>query len=163
MAEMRRADRRIDDDAELRGILERCHVVRVGFADAEGPFIMPVNYGYVWRGLADPVPLTLYAHSAPQGRKARALARGGSAAIEIDEPLGAVSGRTACAWSFAYRSVMGVGALRTLSDDEGKRAALRLIMEHEAGPGEWEFPHAALDRVLVWAVDVSEVSGKANR
>ena len=129
MAEMRRADRRIDDDAELRGILERCHVMRVGFADAEGPFIMPVNYGYVWRGLADPVPLTLYAHSAPKGRKARALARGGSAAIEIDEPLGAVSGRTACAWAFAYRSVMGVGALRTLSDDDEVLITLMTIYD----------------------------------
>lgn len=162
MANMRRTDREIRDDGEMRGVLERCHVVRVGFADAEGPFIVPVNYGFVWRGLDEAVPLTVYAHSAREGRKARAIARGGTAAIEIDEPLGAIAGRTACAYSFSYRSIMGTGDVRAVTDKDEKREALRLVMEHEAGPGAWDFPQAAVDRVLVWAVDVRALTGKAH-
>lgn len=162
MAEMRRADREIRDDDETRDVLERCHVVRVGFFDEEGPFIVPVNYGFVWRGRDAAVPLTVYAHSALARRKARAIARGGTVAIEIDEPLGAIVGRTACAYSFAYRSIMGTGDVRVVEDDAEKREALQRVMEHEAGPGAWDFPQAALDRVLVWAVDVRELSGKAH-
>lgn len=162
MAEMRRADRKICDDEEMRDLFERCHVLRVGFADAEGPFIVPVNYGFNWRGLADAFPVTLYAHSALQGRKARAIARGGRVAVEMDEPLGVMPGRTACAHSFAYRSIMGAGEVRTVTDDAEKRAALRLIMDRETGSAAWDIPQAALDRVLVWAVDVGELSGKAH-
>lgn len=38
--------REIKDPAELEKVLDACKVVRIGTMDAEGMFIVPVNFGY---------------------------------------------------------------------------------------------------------------------
>lgn len=46
MREMRLAKREITDPEVLKEIVEECDTVRLGLTDAEGMFIVPVNYGY---------------------------------------------------------------------------------------------------------------------
>ena len=48
MAHMRLAKREITDGKELRSVIEKCTVLRIGGRDEEGMFIVPVNYGYEW-------------------------------------------------------------------------------------------------------------------
>ena len=63
---MRRAEKEVKDLEQLEEILRDCNTVRIGTQDAEGMFIVPVNYGYdLTEG-----QLTLYLHSAREGRKA---------------------------------------------------------------------------------------------
>lgn len=77
---MRRAEKEVKDLEQLEEILRDCNTVRIGTQDAEGMFIVPVNYGYdLTEG-----QLTLYLHSAREGRKAAAFRRGGAVAFEMD-------------------------------------------------------------------------------
>ena len=81
---MRRAEKEVKDLEQLEEILRDCNTVRIGTQDAEGMFIVPVNYGYdLTEG-----QLTLYLHSAREGRKAAAFRRGGAVAFEMDGGAG---------------------------------------------------------------------------
>ena len=68
---MRRKDRQVEDRAEIADILNRSLVCRLGLQDEEGMYIVPLNYGYRWKE-TEAAP-TLYFHSAPDGRKIRAI------------------------------------------------------------------------------------------
>ena len=66
---MRRAEKEVKDLEQLEEILRDCNTVRIGTQDAEGMFIVPVNYGYdLTEG-----QLTLYLHSAREGRAVTAV------------------------------------------------------------------------------------------
>ena len=80
MRQMRRINRQITDREKLRQIIEDCKVVRIGAMDAEGLFVLPVNYGYDLEGDR----LTLYIHSAKEGRKAELFLEGAEVAFEMD-------------------------------------------------------------------------------
>ena len=83
---MRRAEKEVKDLEQLEEILRDCNTVRIGTQDAEGMFIVPVNYGYdLTEG-----QLTLYLHSAREGRKAAAFRRGGAEPQEKYEALNAI-------------------------------------------------------------------------
>ena len=46
---MRRADREVTDCEQIEGIIAACRIVHVGYADAEGLTIVPLNFGYEWQ------------------------------------------------------------------------------------------------------------------
>ena len=82
MRQMRLEKREIKDPAELEKVLDACKVVRIGTMDAEGMFIVPVNFGYEF--CQKERSLKLYIHSAKEGRKAEAFAENPNVAIEMD-------------------------------------------------------------------------------
>lgn len=45
---MRLAKREITDADELRALVERAQVVRIGAVDSQGVFVVPVNFGFEW-------------------------------------------------------------------------------------------------------------------
>ena len=76
MRTMRLKKREIRDKEVLRDLIDGCSVVRIGAADEEGMFIVPVNYGYELLEKEDgTLDWKLYFHSAAQGRKAEAFAK----------------------------------------------------------------------------------------
>ena len=71
--EMRRARREVTELAELRSIVDRSRVLHVGSSDDEGPFVVPMSYGYEVLGEKDDEPRWVFwMHSAGEGRKAEA-------------------------------------------------------------------------------------------
>lgn len=105
--------------------------------DGDGMFVVPVNYGYRWHKKQDGAEsLSLYLHSAREGRKAEAFFAGGKGgvrvAIELEEDRGNITGTFACAYSRSYRSIMGSGIVFAVDDPSEKEQALRLIMAHAA-------------------------------
>ena len=115
---MRRAEKEVKDLEQLEEILRDCNTVRIGTQDAEGMFIVPVNYGYdLTEG-----QLTLYLHSAQEGRKAAAFRRGGAVAFEMDCGHQLMTAEQACSYSCAYRSIMGSGTIRELTEPQEKYA-----------------------------------------
>ena len=155
---MRRAEKEVKDLEQLEEILRDCNTVRIGTQDAEGMFIVPVNYGYdLTEG-----QLTLYLHSAREGRKAAAFRRGGAVAFEMDCGHQLMTAEQACSYSCAYRSIMGSGTIRELTDLEKKRTALNAIMVHMTGR-EWELPAEQVDRTAVFALRAAEWTGKSNQ
>ena len=185
---MRLAKREVTDTETLRAMIDACKTVRLGLADSEGIFIVPVNFGYTWDVPAqDPripngtasmstrpgaVParpgaaphLTLWIHSAAEGRKATALAAASAAAtpvaIEMDIEDGLIRGSYACAYSFAYRSIMGTGIACAVTSPSEKWQGLERIMEHLAPGEEAAYATEAIERVAVWRIDVTAFTGK---
>ena len=155
---MRRAEKEVKDLEQLEEILRDCNTVRIGTQDAEGMFIVPVNYGYdLTEG-----QLTLYLHSAREGRKAASFRRGGAVAFEMDCGHALRPAATACGHSFTYRSIMGSGTIRELTGLEEKRTALNAIMVHMTGR-EWELLAEQVDRTAVFALRAAEWTGKSNQ
>lgn len=151
---MRRAHRAVTSGEDLAAIIGRCEVVRVGSCDAEGPFIVPMSFGFE-RGERDGRSAwTFWLHSAQEGRKVDAWRADPRVALELDVPSGVIRGDFACAYSFAYESVMASGVVAPVTDEAEKRHGLALIMAHMAPDQPVTFSDEAVRRVAVWRVDV---------
>lgn len=165
---MRLAKREIVDEDELHGLVEGCQVLRAGAVDDEGMFIVPVNFGVVWRGrnaAADDEPIaSFYIHSAREGRKAACWSSGGAEgvpiAIELDRDNGNITGSYACAYSRAYASVMGLGHIVEVTDEDERAHGLSLLMEHAAPGAPATFTPEAIARVAIFRIDVTQLTGK---
>lgn len=157
---MRRAHREIVDRQELRDVIERARVVRVGFTDPEGMAIVPMNYGIEWPADEEGISCTFWLHSASEGRKADAWAKGADVALELDVEHGVTTGDYACAYSYAYESVMAWGRISAVTETAEKRHGLELIMAHMAPGAPVVFSDEAITRVAVWRIDVTRMTGK---
>ncbi len=163
MHEMRLSKRQITDSAAIRQIVEDAQVLRVGAQDADGMFIVPLNYGYTWD---DETQLpTFYLHSAREGRKAEAFCAGGAAgtkvAFEMDEDRGNITGSYSCAWSRSYRSIMGEGTIRLVEDEAERTHALELLMAHAApGAPAPTFSPEGMARVAIFRLDATHLTAK---
>lgn len=152
---MRRADKEVKDLDQLEEILRACTAVRIGVRDERGMFIVPMSYGYALEG----EKLTLFVHSAPEGRKVSAFRAGGEAAFEMDCGHALRPADTACGHSYTYRSIMGSGTIRELTEPQEKYEALNAIMRHMTGRN-WEMPEPAVARVSVFAIWAERWTGK---
>lgn len=155
---MRRKDREIRDPEQLEEILKECAVVRIGAQDEEGMFVVPMNFGYQLEG----EKLTLYVHSAPEGRKVTSFRKGGTVAFEMDCGHALRTADTACGHSFSYQSIMGTGTVAEVQDAEEKQKALEVIMAHLTGQA-WAVPSQGAERTAVFAIHVTAWTGKANQ
>ena len=155
---MRRADKEVKDLDQLEEILRACTPEWIGVRDERGMFIVPMSYGYALEG----EKLTLFVHSAPEGRKVSAFRAGGEAAFEMDCGHALRPADTACGHSYTYRSIMGSGTIRELTALEEKRTALNAIMVHMTGR-EWKLPEEQVGRTAVFALRAAEWTGKRNQ
>ena len=115
---MRRQKREVTSPEELRRILEKCQILRIGAMDEEGMFVVPVNYGFEWED-----ELLLYFHSAKEGRKADAFRKDPNVAFELDCGYEVITGDYACSYSAAYESIMGNGTVTLLETPEKRTGA----------------------------------------
>ena len=160
MSKLRRYKREVTDPDVIRQILEDCTVVRLGLQDAEGMFVIPLNFGYEYfPGEA----IRLYIHSAKEGRKAAAFAKCSQAAVELDCQDGLIRGDYACGYSMAYRSIMGSGVVRKLETNEEKIHGLTLLMGHLAPGASMDFQKQHLDAADIYCVEVREFTAKMRR
>lgn len=164
MRPMRLGKREIKGIENLRMIIEQCEVVRLGFTDEEGMFIVPVNFGYELKEEeTGEVSFVLYFHGAREGRKAEAIAADPRAAIEMDCRHELIRGDYTCSYSYAYQSIMGNGIVRELTGREEKIHGLTRIMEHLDPGAEIAFSDEMLKRTGVFAVEVKTFTGKERR
>ena len=158
---MRRHRRAVTDPADIHGIIERCHTVRLGLADAQGPFVVPLSFGYDWACTDGGRPqLTLWLHCAHEGRKLDAIAANPIVAFELDAELGVIGGDFACAYSLAYESVMGTGLARIATSPAEKLHGLERIMEHMAPGAPTHFSESAVAETTILAIEARELSAK---
>lgn len=188
---MRLAKREVTDPEQLRAIVDACPAVRIGAVDGEGVFVVPMSFGYDWEAGSEanadgdedadaserpgdgantaasnrPAPprLTLWLHSAREGRKAAAFDQEPQVAVEMDVQEGVLGGSAACAYSYAYRSIMGTGRIRRVTRPEEKRHGLARIMVHLDPAAPTDFADAAVERTNVYRIDLDRFTGKENR
>lgn len=161
---MRQAGRQLRSAGQLHDVVEACQTVRIACADEEGLFIVPMSFGYDWADPeeidADEPRLALWVHSAGAGRKADAFDREPRAAIEMDVQDGVIAGTYACAYSYAYRSIMGTGTIHRIQGTEAKRYGLTRIMQHLAPEASAGFTDQALARTNIYCIDIDHFTGK---
>lgn len=161
MREMRLKKREITDQATLREIVEKSAVVRIGVADEDGIFVIPLNFGYDWTIKKTGEPeWKIYIHSAQKGRKADAFRKHPVVAIEMDIERGVITGEYSCAYSCSYQSIMGSGKIRLLTEKEEKLHGLEKIMEHMVPDADIRFETNMIEAADVYCIDVTSFTGK---
>ncbi|MCH9276021.1 pyridoxamine 5'-phosphate oxidase family protein [Bifidobacterium amazonense] len=158
---MRRADREITDPARIGEIIARCDIVDVAYADAEGLTIVPLNFGYDYDEQTG--ALTLWMHSAKQGRKLDAIRAADNhlpVAFTMHADCEVIAGRTACNWGEAFTSIIGNGTASIANDLEERRHGLQRLMAHQAHMPHVEFTDTQVNSVTVWRIDTTRLTAK---
>ncbi|MGA9085644.1 MAG: pyridoxamine 5'-phosphate oxidase family protein [Methanoregula sp.] len=148
---MRRKDREITDKSAIESILNGAGVCRIGLADENEPYVVPVCFGY-----RDD---TIYIHSAPAGKKIGMLAKNPRCCIEVDNTDGPVRSDDPCQWEMRYTSVICTGTASILDDYAKKCAAMNCIMRHYGGP-EYRLSEKELERVCIVKISLDGMTGK---
>ena len=156
---MRRADRELTDVADIKRILAEAKVLHLGLVDDGRPYVVPLHYGYT---LENGV-LTLYLHSAKEGRKLDVLQKNARVAFVLETDVSLVSGGDLpCKYGAAYASVMGEGRATILTDPVEKTDALTMLMKTQTGRNFY-ITEAMTDTVAVLRIDVEAFTAKARQ
>jgi nitroimidazol reductase NimA-like FMN-containing flavoprotein (pyridoxamine 5'-phosphate oxidase superfamily) len=149
---MRRQDREIVSRREIDEILHGAQVLHLAFAVESEPYVIPISFGYDGE--------CLYLHTAKAGRKINRIAANPRICFQVERNVSLVTDpEDACAWSFAFESVIGYGVVEELTDPDARNLGLNHIMRHYSGK-EWEFGEVALASTRVWRIRVESVAGK---
>ncbi len=153
---MRRKDREVLDLNEIMKIVGKCEVVRLGMVDNGVPYIVPLNFGYELRGET----LTLYFHSALQGRKIGILKANPSACFEMDCSCKIIKEETPCEWSAEYESVIGYGNISFIENADERKSALDAVMRRYGFEGVLEYNEAVFQRTSLYKLVVDSMTCK---
>ena len=156
---MRRKDRQITEIEAIRAILDKAKVLHLAMIDGARPYVVPLHYGYT---LENGV-LTLYLHSAKEGRKLDVLQKNARVAFVLETDVSLVSGGDLpCKYGAAYASVMGEGRATILTDPVEKTDALTMLMKTQTGRNFY-ITEAMTDTVAVLRIDVEAFTAKARQ
>lgn len=156
---MRRKDREISDQQEIRNILDKARILHLGMNDEGCPYIVPLHYGY---SMTDG-KITLYIHGAREGHKLDLIRKDARVFVEIDTDAELIpAGDRACAYGSAYASLMCRGRATILDGEEEKAMALRILMRTQTGR-DFEITEKMASAVAVVRIDIDEYSAKARK
>ena len=155
MEGMTKRERQITDENQIREILDRAKVLRLGLAVNNEPYVVPMNYGYT----VEEGHLVLYLHSALRGKKLDMLRANPRVFFELDCDLTPFEGRVPCQYGLAYSSVMGRGNARIVEDVQEKKQAMSILMKTQTGK-DFTFEDRLVSIVAVIRIDVLEYTAK---
>jgi nitroimidazol reductase NimA-like FMN-containing flavoprotein (pyridoxamine 5'-phosphate oxidase superfamily) len=152
---MRRKDREVSDIEDIIKIIDRCKVCRIAMCNGDRPYIVPLNFGYEYKDNR----LTLFFHSAAEGRKIDIMKANNFVCFEADCGHILVEHETACRNGFLYESVIGEGRVTFLKEPGQIKNALNAIMKHQCGR-TFDLDGNSFHNLAVYKIDVSAVAGK---
>ncbi|NLY36290.1 MAG: pyridoxamine 5'-phosphate oxidase family protein [Tissierellia bacterium] len=152
---MRRKDREVTQVSEIKKILDKCKVFRIGMVDESGVYILPLNFGYSFKE----DKLELYFHGAKVGKKVDLLTEDLKIGFEMDCEHQLIEDQDPCEYSFKFASIIGQGRVSSISEDLEKIKALNFIMKQQTGR-EFKFSQKMLENVLVYKIVVEKYSAK---
>jgi len=157
---MRRPDRHITDFDDILGVLRRCPTGHLGLVDADGPYVVPISFGFeVVNGR-----VVIWCHSARVGRKTRAVRAGGRVCFEVDHLNEIVSDvPEACGMTALYESVMGFGHVQEVTDEAEARRGAAIIVDRYAHGASATLPTPLKKDVTVFKIELDELTGKRHR
>jgi nitroimidazol reductase NimA-like FMN-containing flavoprotein (pyridoxamine 5'-phosphate oxidase superfamily) len=147
--------RAVYDCDRVYEILDEGLVCHVGFVTNGQPFVIPTAYGRSGD--------QLYIHGSAASRMLNTVKDGIDVCVTVTLVDALVLARSAFHHSMNYRSVVVFGRVRVITDENEKRAALRVITDHIV-PGRWNDVRGPtvqeLKATLVLALEISEASAK---
>ena len=152
---MTRREQQITDINEIIDILEKSKVVHVGMIDGDEPYVVPMNYGYIF----EDGKLTLYLHGAKRGRKIDVLMANPKVFFEMCCDVTPFEGDVACRYGTTYASIMGRGLASVIEDVEEKKEALTLLMKAQTGK-DFTFEDKLTTVVSIIRIDALEFTAK---
>jgi nitroimidazol reductase NimA-like FMN-containing flavoprotein (pyridoxamine 5'-phosphate oxidase superfamily) len=148
-------ERAVPDEAD--DILQKGLVAHVGFVADGLPVVIPMLYHYEEN--------VVYIHGQRGGRLPRTLRAGDNVCVEVTILDGLIASRAALYHSANYRSAIGFGVAREVTDRAEKEAVLermtrryfpgRMVGEHYSAPTDNDLKITGL-----MAVTLDEVNGK---
>jgi len=154
---MRRNDREITDINEKIDIIKTCKVCRLGLSDNNIPYIIPLNYGYSYENNE----LTLYFHSAREGRKLEIIKNNNNACFEIDCDAKLNTAIKPCDYGYSFKSIIGFGKIIMIEKTDDKADALNKIMKHQTDKDtEYTFTNDQLQNVCIYKMVIDNFTGK---
>lgn len=157
----RHPERAVPDEAN--DILAEGLVAHVGFADQDGPVVIPLLYGFL-REQPDRIVL----HGSRASRLQKILASGAPVCVTVTIMDGLVFSRSAKYHSANYRSVVCFGRAGEITDDAQKERAMAEMtsryFEGRSSGTDYQPPSTKdLDEITVVAFTIEERSAKARR
>ncbi len=148
---MRRKDREVIDPNQILSILQSIKVVRLAMIDGSIPYILPLNFGFTFND----DQLILYFHSAISGKKITLLETNPQVGFEMDGGHHLITGDTACDYSFDFVSIIGDGQIEFINSSKDKKTALNLLMKHQSGLNDFDYPEVELNAVKIYRLKVT--------
>ena len=153
---MRRSEREITQRDKLLELLDKCRVMHLGLTDGTAPYVVPLHFG--WEEKEGEI--TLYFHSAPEGRKMDCIRKHPACYIAVTGDTRVIGSAEACGWTAAFESLMMEGEVDILTSDEERKHGLDILMRHCGYVGEPRYNAQALAKTAVCRVRVKSVTGK---
>ena len=155
---MRRKDREVTDLQTIIGIIEESDIIRIGLADGEFPYIVPLNFAYTVKE----EQIEFYVHGAMAGRKYELMNRNKKCSFEIDIPL-----QMECIYdkkdvTMRYKCVMGTAEICFLDGEERQRAIDEIIMGRYEETKHFEYNKSTVARTAVAKLTVLSLTAKVN-
>ena len=155
MQGMTRREFRITDEAQILQILDTAKILNLGLAVDNEPYVVPMNYGYTM----EDGKLTVYLHSALQGKKLDMIRQNPRVFFELNCDLTPFEGKLPCQYGLSYSSLMARGTAAIVEDVEEKQKALTLLMKTQTQK-DFAFNEKLVSIVAVIRIDVSEYTAK---
>lgn len=153
---MRRKDREVTDTEEIKKMIEVCKTCHLAMVDEGMPYVVPLSFGYE----IDEHTLTLFFHSAKEGRKINLLHKNSGVCFAISNEGEFIFDKdTPCNSGYYFSSVLGFGNVEFVEEVEEQCRALTLLMKHQANI-ELEFTPVQADTICIYKVVSTDFTGK---
>lgn len=150
---MRKAQREITDINAVLNVLDKCQTIRLGLADEEYPYIVPLSFG--WEQADGKI--NVYFHCAKEGKKISLLSKNNKVCVEADILNGYK--KTEHGVTADYESVIAFGRVREVFEDEAVRG-IKLLLEHCGIEGYSPEQCVKMKLVAVYKITIEKITGK---
>lgn len=155
---MRRKDRLVTEEEDIRRILDACGILHLGLYDEGRIYVVPVNYSYTY----EDGKLSLFFHGATAGLKKELIEKDSRAGFEMDTGEKVIPHATNPAlYTNAYMSIIGSGRISIITGNEEKKEILTSFMKQISGK-DWTITDSMLKGCEVYRLDADEFQAKKN-
>ena len=155
---MRRKDREVTDFETILGIIDECNIIRIGLADGDFPYIVPLNFAYT----VSEKQIEFYVHGAMAGRKYELMNRNGKCSFEMDIPLEMDCMVEKKDVTMRYKCVMGTADITFLEEEEKQKAIDNIIMNRYKETRNFDYNRKMVAVTAVAKLTVTELTAKVN-
>lgn len=157
---MRRKDREITDFNQIVKMISHCEVLRLGLADGEFPYIVPVNFSY--EADAANGNICFYIHGAMAGRKYELLKKNPKCSFEMDNLLKIDYLYDCHDITTRYECVMGTAEAEEIADYNKEKIMQEKVLSRWEEAKTFPWNRDSLARCAMFKLVVKSISGKMN-